>query len=579
MLDEKRTLAEYMRWRAYQLSDEVAYSMLSFPETKPAGTWKSLTWVDTHDLAVSIAGEILSRTGAGDRVAIMLPQGTDYVASFLGCLYAGVIAVPLPAHGHAVHDARSAAALVDSEPSVLLTDSRSIDALRAWTAEQGIVVRHTLAVDRLPMAVKPVSLPAPALEEVAYLQYTSGSTREPAGVMVTHRNLVANARQAASAYLEDRLAGPTTGVSWLPLFHDMGLVLGIALPLVGGYPSLLMDPADFLRAPARWLRLLSRVPGAITGAPNFAYDYLLDKVPETELLSADLSRIRVMINGSEPVRPKTVSRFQRTLGRAGLRPEAHCPSYGLAEATVFVSTDPVNRPPETVMLDRSALEKGRILESSPADPTAVSAVTCGQPTGQQVCVVRPGSDTPADPDEVGEIAVSGPNVGVGYWRRDGSSAHTFATRVGHKDGVWLRTGDLGVLYHGRLLITGRLKDLIIMDGRNHYPQDLEQTVQEAVQWIRRDHLAAFSVDLDEHAAPGLVVVAEQRHGLVLGLEDCQEAVRQARGALSHHHGLRLQALHVAPPGTVPRTSSGKVSRSACKALYLSGDLGIGGRLS
>jgi long chain fatty acid CoA FadD26 len=397
--------------------------------------------------------------------------------------------------------------------------------------------------------------------------------------VISHANVVANARQAIEAFAAD--ARRSTTVGWLPLFHDMGLVLSVAAPVVGGFPSVLMDPVAFLEHPVRWLRLLAAYPGTISAAPNFAYDYCATRVDRDEAAELRLDRVKVLINGSEPVRQATVDRFRDAFAAAGLAPEAHCPAYGLAEATVFVTTDTFAEPPTALACDPLALTQGRLEVRELTDPDATRLVSCGTPAGQELRIADPETGAAKGPGEVGEILLRGPNVARSYWKRSGLSEEVFAVRApgetGEDDAAgWLRTGDLGALHEGRLYVTGRLKDLIIVDGRNHYPQDIEETVQAAVDVVRRDRLAAFCVPWTGTETEVLVVVAEHRRGAEPTERDALDALRGATAAVSARHGLRLAELLLIPPGSLPRTSSGKVARAAGRERYLAGAFGESG---
>ncbi|WP_202232878.1 fatty acyl-AMP ligase [Actinacidiphila reveromycinica] len=596
------------RWSA-ERGGQRAFTFVDYPDPDSPGRARTLTWRRLDEHARDIALRLRGRVGPGERAALMLPQGLGYVAAFLGCLYAGVIAVPLFGPDLPGHADRLAAVLGDCEPRCVLTDAATAPAVDAFLAEHGIPPVPVLHVERTPGAEPPPRIPWPTAdpEDIAYLQYTSGSTRVPAGVMISHGNVVANAQQAIDAFAatpED-----TTTVGWLPLFHDMGLVLSVAAPVVGGFPSVLTDPVAFLEQPVRWLRLLSTYRGAISAAPNFAYDYCAARITAEQAAGLRLDGVRALINGSEPVRPGTVGRFHAAFADAGLRPQAHCPSYGLAEATVFATTDPPTAPPRTLACDADALAEGRIVpagaeehvgaaeatgERTPAGaaeggsereaagavegrPAPVTLVGCGIPVGQVLRITDPRTGRPLPTGHVGEIRLRGPNIGLGYWKRADRSAESFAARITGEYGDWLRTGDLGALHDGQVYVTGRLKDLLVVDGRNHYPQDLEETVQAALPVVRRDRLAVFAVPpargaRDADAAPDIVAVAEYRRGAGPTAQDRTAAEGAARAAVSARHGVRLARLVLVPPGAVPRTSSGKVSRSACRDRYLTGSL-------
>lgn len=557
-------LTDHLRYWARHRPQQRAFSHVDFPDMASPGQHRTLGWRALDARARAVADRLVTLAAPGDRAALLMPQGLDYVAAFLGCLYARVIAVPLFSPRLPGHAGALAAVLGDCEPGCLLTDSATVTAVDAFVLDHALPAVPVVPVDRLPLqrfAFDEVES-APVPDDIAYLQYTSGSTRDPAGVMISHANVVANARQAIDAFagdLDD--PGATTTVGWLPLFHDMGLVLSVAAPVLGGFPSVLMDPAAFLENPARWLRLLGAYDGTISAAPNFAYDYCVARTDPAVADELRLGRVRALINGSEPVRPGTIDRFRAAFAPAGLDPAAHCPAYGLAEATVFVTADAPTAEPTTVACDAGALAEGRIESAQDRAGAAAVLVSCGAPVGQEVRIVdAEGAALPQG--RVGEIELRGPNIGRGYWKR--------ADRTLRGPGGWLRTGDYGALLDGRLLVTGRLKDVIIVDGRNHYPQDIEETVQSAVDLVRRDRLAAFGVTRADDTGEELVVVAEHHREIDPTEEETRARERDVRAAVSARHGLRLAALLLVPPGSVPRTSSGKVARAACRARFLDG---------
>lgn len=570
-------LAQWAASRPHQR----AFTYVEFPEPTSPGLHHTLGWQGIDARARAIAGRVAAVAGPGERAALLLPQGLDYTAAFLGCLYAGVIAVPLFGPELPGHDGRLAAVLDDCEPACVLADTGTAAAVGRFMADRGLPPVPVVLVDR-PDEMAPVVVALPERlepDDIAYLQYTSGSTRSPAGVVISHANVVANARQAIDAFAAD--AASNTTVGWLPLFHDMGLVLSVAAPVVGGFPSVLMDPVAFLEHPVRWLRLLAAYPGTISAAPNFAYDYCASRIDRDEAAELRLDRVKVLINGSEPVRPGTVDRFRDAFADAGLAPAAHCPAYGLAEATVFVTTDTFAAPPKVLACDPLALSEGRLVLRESADREASHLVACGIPAGQELRIADPATGASKQPGEVGEILLRGPNVGLCYWKRNGLSEEVFGVRppdaTPTSDAGWLRTGDLGALHEGRLYVTGRLKDLIIVDGRNHYPQDVEETVQSAVGLVRRDRLAAFCVPWTGTETDVVVVVAEHRRGAEPTEQDLLAALRTARAAVRARHGLRLAELLLITPGSLPRTSSGKVARAASRARYLLGAFGEGGQ--
>ncbi|MDQ0746161.1 long chain fatty acid CoA FadD26 [Streptomyces africanus] len=563
------TLPEYVRHWAENTPDRRAFTFVEHPAPHSRGVHRTLTWRRLDVRVRALAARLAGQAGPGERVALLCPQGTEYVTAFLAALAAGLVAVPLYPPGLPGHADRLAGVLADACPSVVVTTSRCRDEVRDFLGPDGprIVVADQVT-DEAARDWRPVSPDAGA---TAYLQYTSGSTRAPAGVEITHGNVVANARQALAAYGAD--ARPVTCVGWLPLYHDMGLVLSVAAPVARGVLSVLMDPAAFLHEPVRWLRLLSAHPDAVSAAPNFAYDYCAATVSDDQKEGLRLDRVTALINGSEPVRPGTADRFHAAFAGQGLAPETHCPSYGLAEATVFVCAARPGEPLGRFALDRDALTAGKALPARPDDPRAVLLAGCGTPAGQRVRIADPVTRALLSEGEVGEIWVQGPNVGRGYWNR--GPGDVFGAEFADAEaapGGWLRTGDLGTVLEGQLVVTGRLKDLIIVDGRNHYPQDVEATAQDADPAVRRDRLAAFAVP-GGGGGERVVIVAEHARSVRLAELDVPAVARAVRGAVSARHGLRLADVVLVPPGTVPRTSSGKVSRALTRARYLEGAYG------
>ncbi|WP_188194296.1 fatty acyl-AMP ligase [Nonomuraea sp. SYSU D8015] len=518
------------------------------------GARRTYTWGQADLKARALAVRLRELARPGDRAAVLAPAGLDYVVAVLGTMYARLVAVPLFAPGLPGHAERLDRAFSDADPAVVLTTTAALPGVADFTRLPVVTVdtvSDLLADEWEPEPVGP--------DDLAYLQYTSGSTRAPAGVEITHGNLAANAAQLWEAFR----ARPRTSVAvlWLPLFHDMGLVATVAMPMMGGNQAVFMDPVAFVMSPVRWLRLLSEYDDVFTGAPNFAYEFTAARVRPGDKAGLDLSRVRVMLNGAEPVRPGAIEAFDAAFAGCGLRPEAHTPAYGLAEATVFVSATGRDEAPVVTGFSREALSEGWAVPCAEGERSLL--VSCGRPYGQRV---RIAGESGALPDgRVGEIWVQGPNVARGYWRDPERTAEAFTHGA---DGTWLRTGDLGVIHDGRLYVTGRIKDMVIVDGRNHYPQDIEATVQEAHEAVRRDRVAAFAVPGEE--TERLVVVAERsRRGLSA---DVKEVGRAVRAAVRTKHDLSVHDFVLTEAGAVPRTSSGKIARRACLRAYLDGAL-------
>ncbi|MDQ0748560.1 acyl-CoA synthetase (AMP-forming)/AMP-acid ligase II [Streptomyces africanus] len=567
------TISHHLAQAAAQTPEETAFTFVDF-STDRDGVPSTLTWCQLEKRVRTLATALRHAGAAGERVAIVAPQNLDYVVGFLAATCAGAIAVPLFPPTLPGHAEKLAAALADADPVLALSSPDSLQAAEKFLADQDGLRLRAVTEQELLSGRAPGDVPAggetfhPRPEDCAYLQYTSGSTRVPSGVEITHANVCANARQALEAY--DIRTGRNCTVGWLPLYHDMGLVLAIVLPIVGRVPSVLMEPLAFVQQPVRWLRLLTQYPGALTAAPNFAFDYCARRVTDEERGALSLGSVAAMVNGSEPVAEQTLQRFQQAFAHVGMVRTAMRPSYGLAEATVFVSASPAGKEPTVTCFDRDALADGtaRVVEA-----TGTRAVTrlvgCGQPTGQEIAIVDPATHVRLEDGHVGEIWLRGPNVGRGYFRRPEQSEATFrATLHGDHAHHWLRTGDLALRHDEQLYITGRIKDLVIIDGTNHYPQDIEQTVESAHPAVRRHHTAAFSVLTDD--GERLVVVAEHVRDLADPQRVLDEATRAVRAAVSAGHAIAVHDFVLAQPGTVPHTTSGKVARGACRERYLQG---------
>jgi long chain fatty acid CoA FadD26 len=500
---------------------------------------RTLTWAGLLVRVRAVAAALRELVEPGERVAIIARQDLSYVVAFFGALYAGAVAVPLSAPDLRAQRERLVGALADCDAAVWLTSEPLLERVRELAGVPQ--PRAIVAVDTLAGAGE--FPPAPVRpEDPAYLQYTSGTTRSPAGVVISHRALAAACWQVCAAYAVD---SAVTCVGWIPFFHDMGLIQLVCGPVHSGGRSVFLAPLEFVRRPARWLTMMSAYPKTLTAAPNFAYDLLVEAVPEARRREFDLSGVHVALNGSEPVRAKTVEAFLAAYEPYGFPRGAYRPSYGLAEGTVFVAGGDAKGPFVTEV-------DGREL------------VSAGRPSGQRLRIVDPECRVPVPDGETGEIWVHGPNVADGYWRRPELTAAVFGGRLDGEDG-WLRTGDLGRWDGERLYVTGRIRDLVIVDGRNHYPQDIEETVAAAHPVLGPDRIAAFGVD--DPAGEKLVVVAERARGAAGAEASEDEVARAAKRAVVTGHDLRVHAFLLVKPGSLPRTSSGKVSRSAARIRF------------
>jgi amino acid adenylation domain-containing protein len=579
-------LVELLCARASESTRENAYVFLGDGETESG----RLTFADLDTRARAIAARLQALEIAGERALLLYPPGLDYIEAFFGCLYAGVIAVPAypPTRQHL---ARLQAVMADASPTVIMTTAELAGRFRddlvgcAARTDSGYVAQNApyqwLATDTVASCeARRWRMPALKPENLAFLQYTSGSTGNPKGVMVSHGNLLANQEATRQSFGHNE---HSTVVGWLPLYHDMGLIGNILQPLYVGSAAVLMSPMAFLERPVRWLQAISKYRAATSGGPNFAYDLCLRKVTAAQKRELDLSSWTLAFNGSEPIRSGTLERFSRAFAECGFCRESFFPCYGLAEATLFVTG--------------ARLDETKVGTSSSIQLPASRLVSCGFPADSHtVRIVDPNSGRPCPPGREGEIWVSGPSVAQGYWNRPDESENTFRARLevgdlrvgtisdsrlpsgfspasGHppQASMFLRTGDLGVLDDGQLYVTGRIKDLIIIRGRNVYPQDIEHTLTDRIEALRPGGCAAFSMDGDDEEC--VVVVAELGREALrkTGFETTLAAMRKV---LAEDCELAAAELVLVPPGAVPKTSSGKLRRQACKQAYAEGSLKV-----
>ncbi|BBY10078.1 nitrate ABC transporter substrate-binding protein [Mycobacterium marseillense] len=567
------------------VGDAVAYRYLDYSGPGD-GKAEEVTWTQFGVRLEAVGARIQQVASRGERVAVLAPQGIDYVAGFYAAVKAGTIAVPLFAPELPGHAERLDTALRDSKPTVLLTTTTAQGAVEKFLADHPHLGRaEVIAIDRIPdSAGESFVATELGMDDVSHLQYTSGSTRPPVGVEITHRAVGTNLVQMILSI--DLLDRNTHGVSWLPLYHDMGLSM-IGFPAVYGGHSTLMSPAAFVRRPLRWIQALSdgsRQGNVVTAAPNFAYEWAAQRGLPAGGEDIDLRNV-VMIIGSEPVSIDAIRTFNKAFAPYGLPRTAFKPSYGIAEGTLLVATIAPAAEATAVYFDRELLGAGRAVRV-PADASnAVAQVSCGQVARSEWAVIVDPGDAAELPDgEVGEIWLQGNNIGRGYWglpeatrRAFGAELRSRLSHGSHADGAdlqrsWLRTGDLGVYLDGELYVTGRVADLVTIDGRNHYPHDIEATVAEASPMVRRGYVTAFSVPAEMNpGADRLVVVAERAAGT--SRQDTQPAVEAIREAISQRHGLTVSDVRLLPAGAIPRTTSGKLARRACRAEYLGGGLG------
>jgi len=558
-----RTLVDLLRLRAERHPEKRVFTFLE--DVEPGAL--HLTYGDL-DLRARIIAERLIEIGAHSQRALLLyPPGLEYICAFFGCLYAGVVAVPAyPPDLRALHRTlpRLQAVVRDATPTIALTNAAILPLAQTFSAELPDMAKlRWLATDELheragtwqPAALRPDSL--------AFLQYTSGSTGVPRGVMLSHRNLLENERMIARAF---RLTEHSVACGWLPLYHDMGLIGNVIQPIFSGAQCVLMSPMAFLQSPFRWLQAITRFAVDSSGAPNFAYDLCVRKVTEEQRAELDLRSWTLAFCGAEPVRDQTLDRFAAAFAPVGFERNAFFPCYGLAEATLLVTGGSPDRSPVVKRMRRADLERGLAIEAT-EDGTPI--VGCGQPVDGRLVVVHPSSGVPCAADEIGEIWLSAPSVAEGYWGDPAASAEVFQARLASGEGPFLRTGDLGFLLDGQLFVTGRLKDLIIIRGRNHAPQDIERTVESCHAALRPGCGAAFAVEASDDERLVVIWELSPRHE-----PDLDAVLERIRAAISQHHELRVDAVVLVRAGSIPKTSSGKIRRRECRAEFLSGRLTV-----
>nr|WP_228768998.1 AMP-binding protein [Mycolicibacterium malmesburyense]CRL78804.1 acyl-CoA synthetase [Mycolicibacterium malmesburyense] len=555
--------------RASMRPDDPGFTFTEYSRD-PAGSRETLTWSQLARRTVNVARDLRRHGTTGDRAVILAPQGLEYISAFLGSMQAGLIAVPLPLpHPGSGHD-RVSSVLADTQPTVVLTTSAAAGDVGDFIDRSRLdMVPKLVEIDALDLDAEGHTGPDPVeLPDIAYLQYSSGSTRLPTGVKISHRNLTANFDQLMREFFaQSPLPPDATLVSWLPFYHDMGLVLGVCAPILCGRRAELMGPVAFLEKPARWVRALAENPHAWSSAPNFAFDLAARKTTDEDLNGLDLGGVVGIISGAERVEPATLRRFVDRFAHFNFRDHMMRPAYGLAEATVFVATGTWDEDSPAGHFDTEELGAGRVLPCAAGKGTAL--VKYRVPQSPSLRIVDGETCRERPEGAVGEIWVHGENVSDGYWGRGPDAQSCFgATLVDPPPGTpatpWLRTGDLGFVHGGELFIVGRIKDLLIIRGRNHYPEDVEATVQE----LTRGRVAAIAVPVD--GTERLVTVLELKKPDELD----DEAIRrlaaiksEVKAAISNVHGLSVEDIVLVAAGAIPTTTSGKIRRAACVELY------------
>jgi acyl-CoA synthetase (AMP-forming)/AMP-acid ligase II len=564
------TPVEVLQQRAKSEAEKTAFIYLENGEDES----EHLTYADLDRQARQIAAALQQTSQAGERAMLIFPPGLDFVKTMYGCMYAGVIPIPTnpPTLVRSIN--RLYAIAKDSLASMVITTPE----LRVMFEQYSAMfpdLQPLRWLDTSMLTGDPQAWARPELrpEQTAFIQYTSGSTNLPKGVVISYRNLSYN-RHVIREVRKHELTPESVTFHWVPLFHDMGLIAGVFQTVYDGSPSIMMSPIAFLQKPVRWLKGISKYRVTGSGGPNFAYELLINKATPADCEGLDLSSWVLAYNSAEPVRAETQARFSEKFKPYGFKPEAFFPCYGLAEATLLISAYGQASKTVTLPVERSALEEGKIVPfSGPDESNRQEIVSCGPPLlGVQAAIVNPNSLERCAPDQVGEIWVAGGNIGEGYWNNPAETEVNFRARIqGSDEGPFLRTGDLGFLHQGNLYVTGRQKDLIIVRGRNYYPQDIEVTVQKSHPGMRPGSGAAFAIDVDgtEH----LAIVQEVRNADNDG-QGWEAVLKKIRADIAREHGIRAHTLLLLEKGAVAKTSSGKIMRSECRNMFLNHEFKI-----
>ena len=562
------SLVDILQWRAASQPHKLAFRFLTDGEFEEV----VITYKELDRRARSIGALLQASAKPGDRALILFPPGLDFIAAYLGCLYAKIVAIPaFPPHPVRIEKNLPAILCIaaDAKPSVaLLTRSlfdvlKSRDEVRAGLFNMKLIVTDE---DKTGAWAEQWQRPDITGNDLAFLQYTSGSTTLPKGVMITHGNLLHNMTLIEKSF---GVTDQTHGIIWLPPYHDMGLISGILQPLYSGILVTLMPYMMFLQRPFRWLQAISHFHGTASGGPNFAYDLCVKKITREQREQLDLSRWEVAFNGAEPVYHKTLDQFAEYFAPCGFHRDAFLPCYGLAESTLLVTGGPKSISLKKIHLVNSALEKNKILISPESTGNTRTVISCGHnQSDQKIRIVNPETLKPCNVDEVGEIWLSGPCVAKGYWNKPPETELTFGAQLSNnEEETYLRTGDLGFQKDGDYYITGRIKNLIISEGKNHYPQDIERTVESSHPAILPGGSVAFSINND--GPERIIIVAEIKHRSNINEE---ELIKTIRYSISMHHGITIDDIRLTNPGAIPRTTSGKKRHFLCREYYLKGTL-------
>ncbi|MEM8827804.1 MAG: fatty acyl-AMP ligase [Cyanobacteria bacterium P01_G01_bin.19] len=566
------TIVNILLNRSVNQPKQIAYTFLADGENESG----SCTYEELDLQAKAIAVELLAKVNPGDRALLVYPYtaGLEFIAGFLGCLYAGVIAVTDYPKQHIKSLSQYQDRIIDCQAAIALTTQEFVNRVKGQLiANPGVAMKLNalpwIATDQVDTKLGDQwQQPNINQDTLAYLQYTSGSTGKPKGVMVSHGNIIHNSEVIYQSFGHH---DNTKILMWLPMFHDMGLIGGVMQPLYAGLPAVLMSPVALAQKPLMWLKAISKYKITTSGGPNFAYDLLCQKVSDEHKAGLDLSSWEVAFSGAEPVRAETLQKFAELYQSCGFNKEAFYPCYGMAEATLFITGINADKYPTITYLDAKALTEDKIVAVTENHPNAKSAVSCGHTwLEDEIIIVDPETKIECETDKVGEIWTRGKGISSGYWQREEQTEATFQVTLAddsHK--TYLRTGDLGFIKDGELYITGRIKDMMILWGRNHYPQHIEETVESCHPALRPNHGAAFSVDVGGEEQ---LVIAHEINRTDLRKLNAEEVIGAIRLAVGEQNLANVFAVALLKTGSIPKTSSGKIQRSACRSMFLDGSL-------
>ncbi|MDJ0658950.1 MAG: fatty acyl-AMP ligase [Crocosphaera sp.] len=605
-VDSDLNFINLLRKRAIHQPQQIAYTFLENGETESI----QLTYQDLDLEARNLGAKLQSLNLTGERALLLYPPGIEFISAFFGCLYAGVIPVPLYPPKRNQNLSRLQAVITNAQAKVSLTTELVLQNIEKHFDNTPDLANLTwLTTDNgQENLAHQWHFPSISSDDIAFLQYTSGSTGNPKGVMVTHQNLLHNSQMIEQGFNH---SSDSIGMGWLPLFHDMGLIGNVLQPLYVGFPCTLMSPIDFLQKPYRWLKAISDYGATTSGGPNFAYELCMNKITPEQLETLDLSSWNVAFTGAEPIRAQTLEKFAQKFAPCGFRKTVFYPCYGMAEATLFITGGLSSQAPVVKTVDEKALTENRVVKVPREKDQSRTLVGCGtECLGQTVKIVDPQTLTECKNNQVGEIWVSGDSVARGYWREPQKTKNTFEAYLSDTgEGPFLRTGDLGFFCRDReLFVTGRLKDVIIIRGRNHYPQDIEITVEQSHEAVVNHRSAAFTVQVKGKDQLIIAVELERRYHhrrqqissippeqeKRKGEERRQESedpgfevtptpsyppifdeiVSSIKQAVARHHGLQVYRVLLLRIGTIPKTSSGKIQRYACRQGLLNNSLNV-----